>query len=125
MFLFMLLIDEWLSSNVPVVAEVVTGAGGNPARVAVTGAGSTPAPVAVTGAGLTPADVRAVARDGAPVSLTPEVRARAERAWRTVTEIAAVQPVYGRGTGVGANRDVDVTALSDDEHGRRILRSHA
>jgi histidine ammonia-lyase len=84
----------------------------------------TPA-VVVTGAGLTPGDVRTVARDGAAVSVAPAAVDRAERAWRTVTEVAQRQVVYGRGTGVGANRDIDVTATGDGEHGLRVLRSHA
>ncbi len=81
--------------------------------------------VVVTGAGLTPGDVRTVARDGAAVSVAPAAVDRAERAWRTVTEVAERQVVYGRGTGVGANRDIDVTATGDGEHGLRVLRSHA
>ena len=81
--------------------------------------------VVIRGAGLTAGDVRAVARDGAPVAVADTARERAARAWRTVTEVARHQAVYGRGTGVGANRDVDVTAIGDNEHGLRLLRSHA
>jgi histidine ammonia-lyase len=81
--------------------------------------------VVVTGAGLTPGDVRMVARDRAVVSVAPAAVDRATRAWRTVGEVARRQVVYGRGTGVGANRDIDVTASGDVEHGLRVLRSHA
>ena len=39
--------------------------------------------------------------------------------------MAARREVYGRTTGVGANRDQPVTAADLDEHGLRLLRSHA
>jgi histidine ammonia-lyase len=81
--------------------------------------------VVVTGAGLTPGDVRTVAHDGAAVSVAPAAVERAERAWRTVREVAQRHVVYGRSTGVGANRDIDVSATGDEEHGLRVLRSHA
>src|SRR4051794_29441149 len=72
-----------------------------------------------------PADVRAVAREGVPVEVAAAGVERAARARDTVVAISARQPVYGRGTGVGANRDVDVSATGDTEHGLRVLRSHA
>jgi histidine ammonia-lyase len=81
--------------------------------------------VVVTGAGLTPTEVRAVARDGATVTLAPAAVDRAARAWKTVQEVTQRHTVYGRGTGVGANRDIDVTATGDLDHGLRVLRSHA
>lgn len=69
---------------------------------------------------LTPALVVAVA-DGEPVTIDEAALARvadaADRASR------ANGPVYGRTTGVGALRGVAVT--DDDEHARRLLRSHA
>ncbi len=39
-----------------------------------------------------------------------------------VAEVARHRPVYGRTTGVGANRDVLTT---DPEHGARLLGSHS
>jgi histidine ammonia-lyase len=82
--------------------------------------------VVVTGAGLTTGHVRGVARDGAVVCVAPVAADRAERAWKTANEVARRRPVYGRGTGVGANRDVAVAGVDDDGlHGLRLLRSHA
>src|SRR3989442_3292849 len=51
--------------------------------------------------------------------------ARAEAAWKLVPELIARRPVYGRTTGVGANRDELVGAAEAAEHGRRLMRSHA
>jgi histidine ammonia-lyase len=81
--------------------------------------------VVITGGALTPTEVRAVARDGATIVLAPAALDRAGRAWRTVNEVARHHPVYGRGTGVGANRDIDVTVTGENDHGLRLLRSHA
>ncbi|NYE11923.1 histidine ammonia-lyase [Actinomadura citrea] len=50
---------------------------------------------------------------------------RARDAWRVVREVTEAQPVYGRTTGVGANRVVDVEWEDADAHGLRLLRSHA
>jgi histidine ammonia-lyase len=48
---------------------------------------------------------------------------RARQAWEVVREVAARRPVYGRTTGVGANRDITID--DDDTHGLRLLRSHS
>ncbi|MFE1168045.1 aromatic amino acid lyase [Nocardiopsis sp. NPDC058789] len=63
-----------------------------------------------------------VARFGEPVSMTSEAWARVAAAHRAAERAAGRGPVYGRNTGVGANRDV---AAGVDGHGRRLLRSHA
>jgi histidine ammonia-lyase len=74
---------------------------------------------------LAPAGLVTAARGGAiEVELTPGARERMSEWHRTADEIAARVPVYGRTTGVGANRQVDVAGdLSD--HALRLLRSHA
>ncbi|QPP08507.1 aromatic amino acid lyase [Streptomyces bathyalis] len=62
----------------------------------------------------------------------PESLARVERSWHAARELALAGRVYGRNTGVGANRtaavradgDVDVDATAEG-HGLRLLRSHA
>ena len=79
--------------------------------------------VAVNGNGLTCEIVGGVARDGAIVTVLPQAVERARRAWHVVRDIAEHQPVYGRTTGVGANRNVSLDG--DDTHGLRLLRSHS
>ena len=79
--------------------------------------------IAVNGSGLNCDVVTAVARDGAFVTVTPQAVENARQAWEVVREVAARRPVYGRTTGVGANRDV--TIEDDDAHGLRLLRSHS
>lgn len=52
----------------------------------------------------------------------PAALERVENAWRAAVRHAATGRVYGRSTGVGANRGV---AAGDEGHGLRLLRSHA
>ena len=42
-----------------------------------------------------------------------------------MTELSAQREIYGRTTGVGANRDLTVDEDAGPEHGMRLLRSHA
>ncbi|WP_435245414.1 aromatic amino acid lyase [Streptomyces sp. NRRL F-5630] len=76
------------------------------------------------GDGLAPraADVVRVVDGARPARLTPAQLAPARRAWHAARELAASGRVYGRSTGVGANRTDDV---HDPDHGLRLLRSHA
>jgi histidine ammonia-lyase len=80
-------------------------------------------PISLDGHDLTCALLHAVVRERAPVSVHPDGMARASIAHRVAVELAARRPVYGRTTGVGANREFDVD--DDPEHGLRLLRSHA
>jgi histidine ammonia-lyase len=73
---------------------------------------------------LTCADVSRLARGDALAEVTEAARVRAAEAARTAAEVAAWREVYGRTTGVGANRDQPV-AKADPDHGLRLLRSHA
>jgi histidine ammonia-lyase len=50
---------------------------------------------------------------------------RVEQSWDAARQIAATGRVYGRSTGVGANRNEDVPTEAAAEHGLRLLRSHA
>jgi len=70
-------------------------------------------------------DVRLVAEENEPVAVDESAMRRAEDAWRLVTELSARREIYGRTTGVGANRDLTLDEDSGPEHGRRLLRSHA
>jgi histidine ammonia-lyase len=79
-------------------------------------------PVLIDGTRLTCAHVRLVARDGGQVRVHPDGLERAQRARQVIERVAATRPVYGRTTGVGANRAVPA---GDTGHGLRLLRSHA
>ncbi|MER5474834.1 aromatic amino acid ammonia-lyase [Streptomyces sp. NPDC002935] len=64
--------------------------------------------------------------DGAarPVPGTDAMK-RVEESWCAARQIAATGRVYGRSTGVGANRNEDVPTEAAADHGLRLLRSHA
>ncbi|QUH03949.1 aromatic amino acid lyase [Saccharopolyspora erythraea] len=81
--------------------------------------------VRIDGKGLRCADVVRVARRSASVKLNQDAVRRTESAYRLALDIGAKRSVYGRTTGVGANRHAVVDADSADEHGLRLLRSHA
>lgn len=70
-------------------------------------------------------DVQLVAEQHVTVLIEPAAMRRAEDAWRLVTELSTRREIYGRTTGVGANRDLTLEEDSGPEHGRRLLRSHA
>ncbi|MER6355371.1 aromatic amino acid ammonia-lyase [Streptomyces sp. NPDC001634] len=81
--------------------------------------------VVLDGCGLGVDDVVRLA-DGAarPVPGTDAMK-RAEESWDAARRIAATGRVYGRSTGVGANRNEDVPTEAAAGHGLRLLRSHA
>ena len=69
------------------------------------------------------ADVVRIARADEPVTVAPDALERVGELARRADEVAARRPVYGRSTGVGANRD---QAVSDPEDAaRRLIASHA
>jgi histidine ammonia-lyase len=75
---------------------------------------------------LAPAAVVAAARGGAvDVELTAAARDRIARSRAAAERIAGRRAVYGRTTGVGANRHVPVAADDLRAHSVRLLRSHA
>jgi histidine ammonia-lyase len=74
---------------------------------------------------MTCGQVRDVARGAAAAKVTAEGLERAAAAALTAAEVAGRREVYGRTTGVGANRDQPVSAAETGEHGFRLLRSHA
>ncbi len=70
------------------------------------------------------ADVVALADRREPVSVSPRVIEAVERAHRVAAELSTRFPIYGRTTGVGANRITSVSP-TDTDYGMRLLRSHA
>ncbi|MFD6416433.1 aromatic amino acid ammonia-lyase [Streptomyces sp. NPDC060194] len=81
--------------------------------------------VVLDGRSLPVADVVRLA-DGAarPVPGTEALK-HVETSWDTARELARAGRVYGRSTGVGANRTEDVPSEAAADHGLRLLRSHA
>ncbi|GAA1255536.1 aromatic amino acid ammonia-lyase [Sphaerisporangium rubeum] len=78
--------------------------------------------ITLDGAGVAAADIASVARHGVRVRLCPDGLGRAAAARAAAEEVAGRRAVYGRTTGVGANR---TQAAAGDDHGVRLLRSHA
>jgi histidine ammonia-lyase len=74
-----------------------------------------------------PLDLRAVVAiaDGEPVRLGAAGRQRAAATHALAVRISAERTVYGRTTGVGANKDSAVAASASAEHADRLLHSHA
>src|SRR5215213_11511617 len=83
------------------------------------------APVVLNGRSMTGADVVRVARSQTPVVVDEGGRLRVEASWRAARRVVLRRPVYGRTTGVGANRSEAVIAEDLPAHGLRLLRSHA
>lgn len=89
-----------------------------------TSAGTT-AVVVLDGQSLPVADVVRLAEGAArPVPGSAAMK-RVERSWHAARELAASGRVYGRSTGVGANRTESVPTGAAADHGLRLLRSHA
>jgi histidine ammonia-lyase len=81
--------------------------------------------VVLDGVGLGVADVVRLADGAARPVPGSEATRRVEESWDAARRIAATGRVYGRSTGVGANRNEDVPTEAAAEHGLRLLRSHA
>ena len=81
--------------------------------------------ILVDGAGLTCSDVERVAQRRASIAVDAAVWGRVRRAHETAQAASAARPVYGRTTGVGANRDALVGADDAGGHDLRLLLSHA
>jgi histidine ammonia-lyase len=79
--------------------------------------------IELDGTQLSCAEIARAARRQEPVRLAENGRDRAEASFRFAEENTRTRPVYGRSTGVGANRTV---AISDPvAHATSLLRSHA
>jgi histidine ammonia-lyase len=70
------------------------------------------------------ADVVAVADRREEVSVSPQVAEAVGHAHRVAAELSTRFAIYGRTTGVGANRTASVLP-TDTDYGMRLLRSHA
>jgi histidine ammonia-lyase len=81
--------------------------------------------ITIDGTSLRCAQVAEVARGAAQIGVAPAARAAAGEAWQVARAVAGQRAVYGRTTGVGAKRNVEVTAHEAAEHGLHVLRSHA
>lgn len=77
----------------------------------------------IGGEHLTCAQIGAVASGSETVALADEAMRRVARSHGLAESIARERPVYGRSTGVGANRTVAVNASLEQAHA--LLRSHA
>ncbi|MFE0027315.1 aromatic amino acid ammonia-lyase [Amycolatopsis sp. NPDC059021] len=83
--------------------------------------------IRVDGRTLRCADVVTAAATEGPLDIDVSIAALrgAEHAWKLAEDLSTRRIVYGRTTGVGANKDDVVTGEDPAEHGRRLLRSHA
>ncbi|MET8784555.1 aromatic amino acid ammonia-lyase [Streptomyces sp. NPDC004589] len=81
--------------------------------------------VILDGVGLGVEDVVRLAEGSARPVPGTEAMKRVEESWDAARQIAATGRVYGRSTGVGANRTEDVPTEAAAGHGLRLLRSHA
>ena len=81
--------------------------------------------VLLDGTSLTCADVAAIGRRQAAVEIGAAGRARASAAATTARALTAQGAVYGRTTGVGANKVVRVGPGDSEGTGLRLVRSHA
>jgi histidine ammonia-lyase len=81
--------------------------------------------IVLDGRSVTAEQIIQIARDRAIVVLDPVGRGRMAASAAVSDEIARRQPIYGRNTGVGANRTESVTDDDRAGHGLRLLRSHA
>ncbi|WP_284752999.1 aromatic amino acid ammonia-lyase [Arthrobacter sp. efr-133-R2A-120] len=83
--------------------------------------------IEIDGKRLHLSDIAAVAGGGTKVTLAPSAVERMAASQRSARATALSRPVYGRSTGVGANRSVALDAGDKDlnVHGLNLLRSHA
>ncbi|MYV62829.1 aromatic amino acid lyase, partial [Streptomyces sp. SID4931] len=81
--------------------------------------------VILDGRRLMVADVVRLAESVARPAPAAEGMKRVEASWDAAREIASWGRVYGRSTGVGANRNESVPTGAAADHGLRLLRSHA
>lgn len=83
-------------------------------------------PLVLDGRDLTVAKVIDVARRGRKVAIAPEAMESVERSWALLQEVALTgsQKVYGMNTGVGANKDREISPRYYGEYNRNMLLAH-
>ena len=81
--------------------------------------------ISIDGTSLTCAAVADAASGRATAGIDPAGFERAAAAAALAHRLAAQQPVYGRTTGVGANRSQAVPGTDAGTHGLRLLRTAA
>jgi histidine ammonia-lyase len=81
--------------------------------------------VVLDGTGLDADAVTRLADQRARPTVPAAAYDRAERSWQTARRLAATGRMYGRDTGVGANRMVSVSDADRAGQDLRLLRSHA
>lgn len=81
--------------------------------------------IRVDGKSLTIPELIDVVRGGSSVKLSPEARNRVRVSNQLATGLAEQRTLYGRNTGVGANKSVSVTPDGSTDHGLKLLRSHS
>ncbi len=81
--------------------------------------------IEIDGTRLRLADITTAAAGGTEVTLTPSAVERMAASQLSARATARARPVYGRSTGVGANRSVTLDPTDTDMHGLNLLRSHA
>ncbi len=86
---------------------------------------SSPMVVVLDGQSLPVADVVRLAHGAARPVPGTEAMKRVEESWHAARELAASGRVYGRSTGIGANRSEAVPTGAAADHGLRLLRGHA
>jgi histidine ammonia-lyase len=81
--------------------------------------------IEIDGERLTSAGIVALAQRRESLTVTAEAWRRVNRSRAFAERIAAERPVYGRSTGVGANRSIGIEDVGTHAHARALLRSHA
>ncbi len=81
--------------------------------------------IEIDGEHLTAAQVAALAEQRDSCAVADGARRRVELSRAFAERVAATRQVYGRSTGVGANRSIGIEAAGTHAHARALLRSHA
>ncbi len=81
--------------------------------------------IVLDGTSLTCAEVAAIGRRAAGVEIGESGQDRARLGAQVSRAVSAGRDIYGRSSGVGANRSLRVDDADGEAHGLRLLRSHA